>query len=83
MLFHILWLSNIPLYVCTTSSLSIHQYSCLKNAMDRGAWQATVQRVAELDMTPHTTPTRDIFIHSSVDGHLGYFHVLAIVNVLQ
>ena len=28
------------------------QYSCLKNSMDREAWQATVQRVAkELDMT--------------------------------
>ena len=32
------------------------QYSCLKNPMDRGAWQATVQRVAlqrvkELDTT--------------------------------
>ena len=27
------------------------QYSCLGNAMDRGAWQATVQGVAkELDM---------------------------------
>ena len=39
-LFHSLfWLSNIPLYMCTTSS-----------------------------------------IHSSVDGHLGCFHVLAIVN---
>ena len=23
------------------------QYSCLKNAMDRGAWQATVHRVAK------------------------------------
>ena len=23
---------------------------------------------------------RDFFIHSSVDGHLGCFHVLAIVN---
>ena len=23
------------------------QYSCLKNTMDRGAWKATVQRVAE------------------------------------
>ena len=21
-----------------------------------------------------------IFVHSSVDGHLGYFHVLAVVN---
>ena len=35
------------------------QYSCLENPMDRGAWQATVQRVTESDMTkvtqnPHT-----------------------------
>ena len=27
------------------------QYSCLGNPMDRGAWQATVHGVAELDMT--------------------------------
>ena len=28
------------------------QYSCLENRMDRGAWQATVHRVAkELDTT--------------------------------
>ena len=27
------------------------QYSCLKNPTDRGAWQATVHGVAELDMT--------------------------------
>ena len=27
------------------------QYSCLKNPMDRGAWQAMVQRVTESDMT--------------------------------
>ena len=28
------------------------QYSCLENPMDRGAWQATLHRVAkELDMT--------------------------------
>ena len=27
------------------------QYSCLKNPMDRGAWQATVLRVAKSDMT--------------------------------
>ena len=27
------------------------QYSCLKNPMDRGAWWATGNRVAELDMT--------------------------------
>ena len=27
------------------------QYSCLRNPRDRGAWQATVHMVAELDMT--------------------------------
>ena len=31
------------------------QYSCLKNAMDKGAWWATVQRVTkELDATEVT-----------------------------
>ena len=29
------------------------QYSCLENPMDRGAWQATVHGVTELDMTEH------------------------------
>ena len=44
------------------------QYSCLENPMDRGAWWATVHGVAKS------------WIHSSDDGHLGCFHVLAIVN---
>ena len=30
------------------------QYSCLKNPMDRGAWRATVDRVAESGMTKAT-----------------------------
>ena len=30
------------------------QYPCLGNPMDRGAWQATVQSIAELDTTEHT-----------------------------
>ena len=35
------------------------QYSCLENAMDRGAWQATVHRVAkELDTTEATQHAR-------------------------
>ena len=29
------------------------QYSCLENPMDKGVWQATVQRVAESDTTEH------------------------------
>ena len=28
-------------------------YSCLKNSMDRGTWQATVHGVTEADMTKH------------------------------
>ena len=30
------------------------QYSCLKNSMDKGAWQATVHEVVESDTTEHT-----------------------------
>ena len=30
------------------------QYSCLENPTDRGAWWATVHRVAELDMSKAT-----------------------------
>ena len=29
------------------------QCSCLENPIDRGAWQATVHRVSESDMTEH------------------------------
>ena len=29
------------------------QYSCQENSMDRGAWRATVQSAAELNMTEH------------------------------
>ena len=27
--------------------MATHQYSCLENPMDRGAWQATVHRVSK------------------------------------
>ena len=36
------------------------QYSSLKNPMNRRAWQATVERVTELDMTECTY--RDFFL---------------------
>ena len=38
------------------------QYSCLENAMDIGAWQATVHRVAELDMTEHSAFSSVFFL---------------------
>ena len=61
------------------------QYSCLENSMDREAWRAVVHRVAEnwtrLSTHTHTyTYTYRIFMQPSVDGRLGGFHVLTIVN---
>ena len=65
------------------------QYSCLEYPVDRGVWQATVQglqRVRHNWVTKnthiHNIPlhTYIFFIHASADGHLGCFHVLAIVN---
>ena len=41
---------------------NLFQYSCLKNPMVRGAWQATVHEVTESQMTGHacTTTAREI-----------------------
>ena len=36
------------------------QYSCLENTTDRGAWQATVHRVTESDMTEVTEHAHSI-----------------------
>ena len=57
---------NLPTYAGDTGSIpgsgrspgerksNPLQYSCLENLMERGAWWATVYRVAESDMTEAT-----------------------------
>ena len=44
------------------------QYSCLENPRDRGAWQATVHRVAESDTTEATEHAR---MHVSIKCQYG------------
>ena len=67
---------------------NLFQYSCLGNLIDRGDYPWGSK---ELDMTERLStypPTLEcpsvyaphLFIHSSADGHLGWFHVLAIIN---
>ena len=63
------------------------QYFCLENPMGRITWGATSMGshkvghfwsqawILHYTHTPHT-----FCIHSSINGHLGYFHLLAIVN---
>ncbi|CAI9151997.1 unnamed protein product [Rangifer tarandus platyrhynchus] len=50
------------------------QYSCLKNPMDRGAWQATVQRVAK-SQTPERLKTHT-HTHKYMHTHTPLFHLM-------
>ena len=47
------------------------QYSCLGDPMDRGAWWATVHRVAELGMTERLTHTHT-HTHRSSLQYVGF-----------
>ena len=42
------------------------QYSCLENSINRGAWQATVHGVTELDMTDQLTLS---YFQNTVSGN--------------
>ena len=51
------------------SSISKHYMTSLEHSMDRGAWQATVFRVAESDMTEHTHTHTHAHTHTHTHTH--------------
>ena len=53
--------------------MASHSFSCLENSMDRGAWQPEPVGCSHGDLAASC-------VCSSVGGHLGCFHFLAIVN---
>ena len=66
-----------------TNSMDMNLSKFWEIVEDRGAWSAAVHEVERVrhDLVPEQQYTNHIFfIHSSVDGHFGGFHVLAIVN---
>ena len=51
-------------------------YSCLENSMDKGAWQATVHRVTELDMTEQLTHTQILMAGQYIPHLQGFAKLL-------
>ena len=51
------------------------QYSCLENPVDRGAWQATVHEVTELDMT-------EWLIYTHTHTHIVLFLIFWGISIL-
>ena len=58
--------------------------SCLENPLDRGAWRATVRRVAKRQTRLKLLSTAHIytilFVYSTAAGHLGCFYLSAVVS---
>ena len=49
-----MWVQSLGREDSLKEGMTTHSSSCLENPMDRGAWQATVHRVAEWDTTKVT-----------------------------
>ena len=61
---------GFEIYVVGEGNGNPLQYSCLENPMDRGAWQATVHRVSESDMTEVTWPWVFLVIYADTRSDL-------------
>ena len=51
------WVPSLDQEDPLKKEMAIHSYSCLEDFMDRGAWRATIQRVAKSGTRPRTKHT--------------------------
>ena len=66
-----------------TNSTDMNLGKIWETVEDRGAWSAAVHEVERVghDLVTEQQYENHIFsLHSSLDGHFGGFHVLALVN---
>ena len=65
--FHIIVKKKIKKF--TSPNGNPHQYSCLENSMDRGAWQAIVHGAAESDTIKRVCACARVCTHTHTHTH--------------